>query len=490
MSPCVIELGRYGDILNILPFVESMRRMRPTLVVAEEFKQIGQSISYADVISFPGQYHQHAAALDFVAGKKFGKLYTPQVYGDGIFVSETTESFCAESYARVHQLQGFLDGKFDQINIDRRHLPDESRLVEKYLPRNGLPNILVNVTGGHSSPFPHGRDYLGRLQTRFTGRVNVINLAAVHANRFTDLLALYDNASALVTADTGTLHLAGAHRIPYVAFIQDSRPWLGAHTRGNCVARIRYRSAGHWVDYVPNIIEAILSKPGGRRIVHVYSKHVSSDPKTRRRLRVARQSWITSYQLGNWTELAIADSALPRMFQDKTRRLPFVKDLIDRACEGAADNDLIVLTNADVCFSPQLTDFLQDKGLVVGWRRDTPSLIDPLSPTQFQRAFTDGGADLFALTPEWWRANRAKFPDMVLGATAWDVCMTMLMRQTSPVAETKDHIYHEGHEAVWNRPQNVRTIPSQLHNSRLAGPFLRSFELNPQKYGVANTSAT
>lgn len=59
---CILQLGRFGDIINILPLVH---KTGWPIVVAEEFASLAQSIDYAQVIPAP------VPAVDFPAGWRF-----------------------------------------------------------------------------------------------------------------------------------------------------------------------------------------------------------------------------------------------------------------------------------------------------------------------------------------------------------------------------------------------------------------------------------
>lgn len=485
MSIAVVQLGRAGDVLNTLPLVKHLADRdggRPTLIVAKDFASVADSISYADVAVFPGQFNEHAAALKHFRGQ-FSNILTPQVYGDGISFQPFTESFCVESYHRAGYLVAFLRGDFDRITIDKRHT-DETELVQKTIPDNRLPNILVNLTSGYSSPFHFAKVFQHRIEKLFQGRANVIDLSKIRAKRFADLLGLYDRAQLLITADTGTLHLAGAHDIPYIAFITD-RPnvWYGAYTRGNCIARIRYSSSPMWSQTVDKLCDNALTGLSGRRFVHVYSDFKSGDQHTVRRHRIAKQTWRLNAALGNWQDFPVRDDELPRLFQDRGRALPYIKDLLDHAASRVRETDILVLTNTDTCFGTDLTELLNYNQFLVGRRRDFPQLVDPLSPVEVRRGSSYVGADLFAIPVGWWKQHRDEMPDMVAGCEGWDAVLAQLMLRYG-AEETWDFIYHERHPSHWERSDNKYSLPGQLHNLRLAFPTLKQWGVEPWQFGI------
>src|SRR5205823_13637927 len=57
---------------------------------------------------------------------------------------------------------------------------------------------------------------------------------------------------------------------------------------------------------------------------------------------------------GQWVSHRVDDSQLSRNSKSlgDPRGVPFVSDLVNAAAAGAADNDLILLTNDDTCLAP------------------------------------------------------------------------------------------------------------------------------------------
>lgn len=487
-APAIIQLGRYGDILNILPLCEHLRNTgeaRPKLVVADQFRDIADAVSYADVKVFPGPFPEVAQAQRWAAQNKLGTPITSQIYGRAFTVKKQCSNFCMESYRAAGFLEPFRNGQFDTINIDVRDDKAEAKLVERHMPENGLPFVLFNM-GGASSPFPaHHRDaYKARLRSLLRGKANLLDISLLTAGRFTDLLGIYDKAVFLVTGDTGTLHLAGAHTIPYAAFVTDSPDtWFSAYTRGNCVMRAKYSRANEWTEYMEQLcLNAVGGLRPGPSFLHVYQTF-SPGPDTRRRNRTAQLTWRTMYGLGNWKALPVGDSNLPRLFQDSGRQLPYMRDVLDIAAEHAGPDRLIVWSNTDTCFRP---DFVQQFGTtttkMVCRRRDFGTFLDPLTPAQVKTGQYYPGADAFIFPTEWWTQRRTEFPDMVMGAEGFDCVLANMLLKDGAV-ETTDLVYHERHGSTWEANGNRYTLPSQKHNLKLGAAALRKMGLDPAKFG-------
>jgi len=102
----------------------------------------------------------------------------------------------------------------------------------------------------------------------------------------------------------------------------------------------------------------------------------------------------------------------------------------------------------------------------------------------------DGGFDVMAITQQWWRENRDKMPDMLIGREAWDTVFRTLAEEWAdnvPVlkhvsstrdawskskAYTDDVCWHIPHEATWSADRTG--TPGQLLNRKLARAFFET----------------
>lgn len=209
-------------------------------------------------------------------------------------------------------------------------------------------------------------------------------------------------------------------------------------------------------------------------VYHVYSDY-QADPETERRQKLARQTWARQ----GWVELPIAESALPRRWEEGNRKLPYLKDLFDLAVTNKPDFDIIVYTNSDICVSSHFTDGLipclsREVQALHSYRHDFPTLDRPLQPSEIVKGQKYQGTDLIAFKVGWWKANRDKFPDMLIGAEAWDSVMRRLIEMTNPNSpvELEGISYHEVHPSVWFQPENRYTLESQKYNLKLAKEWI------------------
>jgi len=484
-APCVVMLGRYGDIINILPVVRHLNETgkRPAVMVAEKFADILQGVGYADAHVWKGDFTdvQNAARE---AEAAYGRVLVGQVNGRNFDVNTECDSFSAESWRQM----GYLD-KWNQLPLvfDKRFQRRELRLWQELKKEPGKKTLLVNFSG-KSSPFQHADRVLADILGRWRERFEVVDLGKVKAQRLYDLLGVMDRADLMVTIDTATTHLALASSIPVINLVADTPTmWHGARPRGHSVLAIRYREVMARLEEIHDAIGRVSSVPSTPLMVHVYSDYEEMSPDTARRVNFARNTWYSQYRKGRWTAFPVKNGDLPRVFEDQGRKLPYVRDLLDA---GADSGEVLVLTNTDTCFAESATlriaDQLRHTKACYSFRRDFKQLTKPLADADVARGQYYPGSDLFVMKTEWWKANRERMPDMVIGTEAWDLVLRTLIDEThaGAVCRFDDVIYHERHASVWEAPQNRGALPSQTHNLNLARAFLKQRGIEPRKHGI------
>lgn len=202
-------------------------------------------------------------------------------------------------------------------------------------------------------------------------------------------------------------------------------------------------------------------------------------------MRLASRTWQTQ----PWIEIPILEDA-GRVYQDHGGRVPYIKDLLNAATRAKEKDDIIVFTNADICVASNcsfvIVAALQSVNAVYCFRRDFHRLDTPLPDPIIRSGAHYVGSDLYAFRVSWWKRWRDTFPDMLLGREAWDAVLRILIDQTHPGLNCTvyDLIYHERHGSTWENPANRRSLPSQLHNVRLARTWLISCGVDPRSIGV------
>lgn len=489
--PTIVQLGRYGDIINILPVCKHLSETNGTpirFVVSKQYRDILDGVGYVDPVVFKGEWNDLRGALAEHGNNP--KVLISQVYSKTPveMPPNVADSFAFESWNKI----GFGD-QWDKLPLlfDRRDMQREATLVKKY----GAEDMLLVNVSGKSSPYLYGKQLLQFIRDRWSKSFKIVDLSEVKAERIYDLLGLYDAAKLLITTDTATLHLAYGAKIPVVALITDLPTiWHGARPRGNVLLSMRYRESR---DRFEEIHNAIFGLTGSPTLYHVYSDFLPQQEYNRRRYKFAEKTWQDQYRIGCWKTVAILDKDLARSAKTTIgdwREVPFVKDLIDKGAERVRDFDIIVFTNRDICFHPKLTARLLDRmkstDACYSFRKDFQRLHSPLSEAQIKNGICQCGTDLFAFKKSWWMRNRDVFPDMLLGTEAWDWCLRILVDQTNRSCETafEDLIYHEQHPSEWLN--NRFKLPGQFYNRALARTFLVARGIDLSRWQCPNCKAT
>lgn len=243
--------------------------------------------------------------------------------------------------------------------------------------------------------------------------------------------------------------------------------------------------------------------PVGTTIRHVYSQFNDPDEDTARRLAFAKVTWESEYRAGGcWQAVPVTEARLSRDARSQLgdpRPVPFIRDMIELAVKDAQENDVVFLSNSDICFVPGLTKKILDRvtrggcAYVYRWDFDGPLKVPIADEASVKRGTWYLGNDAFVFTVKWWNLHGSKFPDMVLGRCSWDTAMRALMKLTGGV-KIPEAIYHERHRAFWSHAEGTgpggrgsrwRTIAGSLHNYYLALKFFREHRCGGNEWRTA-----
>lgn len=226
-------------------------------------------------------------------------------------------------------------------------------------------------------------------------------------------------------------------------------------------------------------------------IVHSWSKYELKEADAIRRHSMAQYSWITQ----PWIDAGIEDRMLPRLFDERGRKFPFLKDIFDYACTDGDDDDIVVYTNADIgvvsncCF--RIAIALQEIAAGYSFRRDLHKHIVALpADDDILQWHQYCGTDMFFFRIGWWKECRKEMPDMIPAREAWDPVLRVLMTDTQPGMQLaiNNLCWHERHGgnngAYWEDPKNRYTLPGQRYNLSLARVFLANRGRNPASFGI------
>ena len=221
-------------------------------------------------------------------------------------------------------------------------------------------------------------------------------------------------------------------------------------------------------------------------IHHCYTAYTPKDSEALRRNALAQMSWKAQ----PWSEIAVKDEQLKRLWKEEGKALPFIKDMFDLACEGRPGNEIVVYTNCDIHVrsdaSMGIACALQDADACYAYRCDFKRIDRPLDDLEFVNGTPYSGSDLVAFRVSWWMDNRDKFPDMLLGMEAWDPCIRTLIEETNLGRWTvlNGVLAHEKHASFWEASANRYRFGGQKYNLQLAKQFLMVHGVDPKSHGI------
>lgn len=480
-STTFIMLGRVGDILNILPAVYEHRLrtgVKPFLVVAEAFASLLESLDYCEGEAFPGEWMNIHGAINWVIERRpFTDLRICAVCGTDYSFAKSAWNFQRESwrFSRCPAPWGTVP-----LVLHRDH--DREKAVANALVDYKTEKYVLLSLSGISSPVP--AEVQALIRDRLSAGFKVVDISNFRAERIQDLLLLMSWSSGMVLSDSALLHLARA--VPHVrvaALISDNpSPWFRSWWTPNQVFRCCYSEVPDHIDELVGSLSGTWRLPN---IIHCWSKMEFASEDTRRRMRVAQESWRAEYAAsgGKWIEAPLHDRSLMRDARGSVgdpHPMPFIRDIVDHgAARASSDTDILVVTNADVGWPTGITGAIYDAIRMHGsawthrWDKENATLDTPLVhewDVADLRWYC--GSDLFAFTVGWWRTIGRDFPDMILGREAWDYVFRMLVRRHHG-QEIHRCLFHERHTSFWETAGNRESLPGNRHNMALARAFMQ-----------------
>jgi hypothetical protein len=499
-SVCVLQLGRYGDIINVLPIARHIAESydTPHFMVAREFANILEGVSYVHPVVVDLRNDQVRPALE-KAHREFRHVVNCAIWGTDWSPERKEQSFNREAW----RMAGF-NFRFEDKSpawlpyFDKRDRTREAALVDK-LAVLGKPILLVNVTRSVSSPFHAGEALFKTIHNQFSNTHTIVDCGTLRLHRLYDIIGLMEHSAALISIDTSLLHVAAATNIPVIALINPAS-WQGTECRANCVGRIPYNEASPNA-LIPRIEAALqirhapiaqgpIKAPPARFIFHSVERHDDAHSKTIRRKQMAWSSWDVLYKNGDLIPCHYWEPYKRNAKEElgDPRPLPYLKDCLEHAMRQAGDEDIILFTNDDNWIGKEAVGLIRLHcslwGCVSSQRCEfhtgsTPGIGD--SPDVWRQAGRlHMGRDLFAFTKRWLTDHWAQIPDMVIGCSDWDLMMACMIRlqwgiETSranvedsiwPAEMERGHIGHEYHPPKWADPKYEGSAPAQLHNRR------------------------
>lgn len=415
-----VQLGKLGDILNILPVLhrEFKHGNKCSLMVSKRYAGVLDGVSYVNKVVFEGGWEELEKGV-LEAKKLSPDVVVTQLCGPPEEVKKyaylpaklekrATDCWQKDSW----NFAGYWPQWRENLPLvfDQRDPGREKALKETVITGSRKP-ILISFSA-ETAPFPHFEmlEYLVKLKFRRSNEL--INISRLRGVKFYDLLGLFDVARCLVTDDSSILHLAHAcKRLPVCALINDAPSlWDGSAWRPNHIFHCRYsdfpRRCVEMLQAIDDLTwpgDRFLAKPE-RKLIHAWSQYEVNVANSER-ARNARLSWGAHYKTGNWVSCQIPFGAFGRdshvsPIKDPAR-YPFVKDIFQAACMMGGDDDIVVLTRPDVRF---FADVDLTSGPVYSRRWVSGKVLT-----------YDPSCDLFAFSKAWWNKHRGDYPDMVMG---------------------------------------------------------------------------
>lgn len=469
----IVQLGRYGDIINLLPAVRRFGfwRGEPVdLIVSSEFAGLLDGVSYVKCVAVKNHVSQPGNAMRGArSGGKYREVLMAQVWRpDCQGVPPLTDSYNKDNWAHIRMLDFFFN---EPLVFDQRDFNRELRLIAT-MERPITPGTRLASFSGHSSPFPFEKRAIDLMSAG-----NWVNISGLKADRIYDLLGLMECAGGAVFSDSAPLHLAAATGLPIAAFLADSPSmWHGSTPRCVCPVSVRYKHASD--ETFRMMTEMLDAKQQEQRFYHVFPWH-TFDANAHKRHRDARNSWSPFYRSGELQAMPFFDRYASRdaRLVGAADRVPFVKDIFNWACDQLRGSDVIVFTNSDVCF---MSGLMRDLRASVGnFSCFYASRVDVADSSETPKPPFNlyCGADLFAFTVDWWHVNRSKFPDLLVGREGWDAVMKLLMHGSGFVPNKTwprlAHLYHQKHDSLMHG-KAIAVEPGQAHNRAVTAQWLRA----------------
>lgn len=222
----------------------------------------------------------------------------------------------------------------------------------------------------------------------------------------------------------------------------------------------------------------IIQRP---RILLVSAPFDTQDKDEVRRFTAARRTWETHFNTGNILDFPLCNPKRSSADIGDGRAVPYLRDLLDYGVARAMPEDIVAYSNLDLSLAgnavPQILTTVQASGGVCcAWRR-TQKHKGNYALNTVRSAPKDGGIDLVAVTPSWWKEHRNKIPDMFVAGNFWDYCFRVFAEQlTKGTCYMDDGTYHEPHAGMMDRVGMKN--PVQQHNLKLAKQFFKERQMD------------
>lgn len=252
-----VQLGKIGDVLSILPILQNEAKITShpaPLVIAKEYANILEGVSYVEPVIWKGDANDLAGAIMF-AKKRYSQVIVLQTWGN-VPIQHQTPSFQFDQWKRA----GYLT-LFDALpmEFDKRSTGREDALRNTVWRETCFGNrVILFADHSQSSPFLYKEELFKMLVNTFGAGHQIIRLSEVRAERIFDILGLMSIAACLVTVETAHLHLSRASTVPTIALAASG--WRGSAFSKRFKFFMRYPE---WDSRKQDLIEAVRAAIAG-----------------------------------------------------------------------------------------------------------------------------------------------------------------------------------------------------------------------------------
>ncbi|MGV1047668.1 MAG: hypothetical protein ACOYD4_03965 [Solirubrobacterales bacterium] len=274
------------------------------MIVSKAYCEVAKRSKYVVPIIYPGNSDDVIGAIRW-AKERYEEVCAPTTYGANFPVQHRHPSFQHDQWDRAGALP-----LWDSIWPIMERPRNGAALAQEHL--GSLPTILI---GDHSesSPCPHIPAVTAALEKEVEGAYRILRLSTVKLPSVTDLLALYDRAALLISAETVHLHLAKASRVPVIALATD-RPsrWHGSAYSSKFALHVRYSDIPMRMSQIIDTAKMLLIGRAWPEVKTINTQPHAYNPSI---LKVGDEGWL-SYRFHpdqkSWrTELRLDDGSGP-----------------------------------------------------------------------------------------------------------------------------------------------------------------------------------
>lgn len=484
----IVQLGRYGDLLNVLPIAHHIHNSykTPWIVVSRDFADLLDGVSYVKKFVVDLPYGALGEALK-IAKTYFPFYFHTQPFAEDQKLQLVTDSFLKEIWRLAGMLPRFYDTRY-LPKIDRRDKKRELAQFNQHR-KTTKPLMLTNLTYSYSSPFVHGKKLLKQLEESWPN-YEILEVGSLKLHRIYDILGFIERAALVISIDTALLHFACTCKTPIIGLVNN-------FTWSNTIPRIPIKTIKYndaTIDSVNAAIKSVkhirippqvpLRRPPNRKIFHATTFY--KNPNARQQF--ARASWKA---LKDVIPCYLKKCTRYMQHNGSENKIAFFKDVIAEALRKAKDSDIILFTNDDIICHPDLSRQLRYYCSIWGCtaiRRCelNEKAILGNSPGEWaELARTSGiphyGRDSFAFTKTWWKEHGKDFPDFAIGGAEWDTCLAVLMRKSvgyTSIVSSLQSLYwpaemplgwtaHYAHKSMWFAFGNFWHSPVNIHNRHI-----------------------